>query len=108
MLTLRNTHIGSVGIHDPNDLTGYSHSQSHGLCTLVSAVILEVPVDSPHTHEVIQNPISEHSQIASSEFLAGNANGVPPEVVIKEALIQDVFSPALLIKPLLPWEDCSM
>ena len=90
-----------------NDPTSQGGGQVHGLGTLVHPRVLPTPVHYTHLHEVIQNPISENNRVMSSKFLH-DANGIPPEAVIKVTLVEDMFGPTLFIEPLFPQKDCSM
>ena len=101
------THISPVHVCNLDDPTSYGGGQSHGLGTLISVTVLIAPVDSPHLHEVIQDPIYEDSRIMNTELL-DNPNGVPPEAIIEEILTKDVLSPGFFVKLLLPGENHSM
>ena len=54
-----------------------------------------------------KTPIGENYRVMSAKFF-NYADGIPPEVVVKEAFAKDILSPTFLVKLLFPWEDDPM
>ena len=78
----------------------------HGLGTLIPSGVLPGPIHHPHSHEVVQDPISENRRITGMKFF-NNADGISPQTVIEVTLIEDIIDPTLLAETLLSQKDCS-
>ena len=85
-----------IGVGDLDQATRQHSGQMHGLDTLIPSGILPGPIHHPHSHKVVQDPISENRWITSAE-LFDNADSISPQTIIKVTLVEDIIDPTLLI-----------
>ena len=79
----------------------------HGLSTLIPLGVFPGPIHHPHSHEVVQDPISENHRITGTE-LFDNVDGISPQTIVEVTFVEDIVDPTLLAETLLSWKDRSV
>ena len=71
---------------------------THGLSTLVTTMVLVVPIECSHKEELEQNRIGEVFGRTSTDLL-GNTTSVSPEAIVPMTLGENIIMPTVIIGP---------